>query len=275
MSDDRIGIVIPTFNRTLVIEAAESAAAALGSAEHVVVVDDGSTSRDALAALDQLRERGFTVHRQPNRGVAAARNAGLALLRTPYALALDSDDRMGPDAPGVAADILDADPDAVIVAGVGIEFTDDGACSEPLSPGAPTRDSMRHAEQTISNPSAFRVADWRRCGGYPEGLLVGEDWVFWMRLLKDGGHIVVTDTLFLHRRLHPGQVSERHIDPRERIKSTNLMLREQPDLYLAHPDELVDELIRLRETLAAYRHAYRHVDSAKAAVRRTLRRLGR
>ena len=52
----------------------------VGGAPRVVVVDDGSDDLDTIAALDALPD-GVELVRQPNRGVGAARNAGLLAVR--------------------------------------------------------------------------------------------------------------------------------------------------------------------------------------------------
>lgn len=266
-----MGVVIPVYNtRKLCLEAARSARAALGRANNIVIVDDGSTERATLESLAILESEGFRVVRQSNRGVSAARNAGLALMDVPYAFVLDSDDLLGIAAPAVAAAVLDESRDVVIVAGSGIEFTSDGDRSEPIPPGRPTRDSMRDGS-LIATASAFRVADWRNSGGFPEGLRMGEEWVFWMRLLRDGGSIAVADAIFVQRRLHAGQVTRGYADPRQAAWARNLVLNENPDLFLQHHDEVISELARVRALLAEYRHAYRHLDRLKSAVRGVVR----
>jgi Glycosyl transferase family 2 len=61
----------------------------------VIVVDDGSTD-DTFAAAQTVVERDGGHHieviRQSNRGVSAARNTGIAAVRTPYVGFLDGDD---------------------------------------------------------------------------------------------------------------------------------------------------------------------------------------
>src|SRR5204862_6409852 len=79
-----------------------------GGAPRVVVVDDGSDEEATLAALDDVADA-VEVLRQPNRGVCAARNAGLARTDTPYALVLDADDRLAPGALAALRAPLDAD----------------------------------------------------------------------------------------------------------------------------------------------------------------------
>lgn len=269
MLENRVGIVIPSFNSgTLVVEAAQSARECLGGPQNVIVVDDGSTDRRSRAALDSLRGAGFTVHRQANAGVGAARNRGLAHLATPYALALDSDDLIEPGAASIAADLLDIHADVVIVAGSGMNFSGSHPekASAPISPGELTREDMWRSNR-IATASVFRVRDWAACAGFPEGVAVGEDWVFWLRLLRGGGSIATSQTVFVRHRLHEHQTTRSRVDPRESAKALNLVLRENADLALARPEELIDELCRTREVLAAYRHAYRFVDRAKVRAK--------
>ena len=272
--EERVGIVIPTFNTgKLVAEAARSASQGLGSMDNVIVVDDGSTDRMTLAVVAELEESGYRILRQRNRGVSAARNAGLQLLDVPYAFALDSDDLIAADAPTIAAEIFDRDSDVAIVTGSGVEFAPDGYRSQPIPPpGLPTRESMMRLGSQIATASAFRVADWANSGGFPESVHIGEDWVFWMRLLRDGRRVAVADSTFVYRRFHPGQVTQAYVDPRENAKAKNLVMFENRDLALKEPDELLDELARLRLLLAEYRHAYRHADRLKTRVKTLLAR---
>jgi len=71
----------------------------LGAGEHeIVLVDDGSTDAspaicDGYAAAYPGRVR---VLHQPNCGVSAARNAGVAAARGEYVHFVDSDDRLVP-----------------------------------------------------------------------------------------------------------------------------------------------------------------------------------
>jgi succinoglycan biosynthesis protein ExoW len=101
-STPRIGVVIPYFQREagLLHRALASVAAQIHVPAQIVVVDDGSPlaadaeiSADLRAALPQL-----TVVRQSNRGVSAARNAGLDALGVEVSAValLDSDDLWQP-----------------------------------------------------------------------------------------------------------------------------------------------------------------------------------
>ena len=75
----------------------QSALDQAGGEPRVTVVDDGSTDETTRRELERLPER-VELIRQANRGVAAARNAGLGRVQTDYALVLDADDRLVPAA---------------------------------------------------------------------------------------------------------------------------------------------------------------------------------
>jgi len=91
---ERITIVIPVKDRAgqlnRLLDSVDAAAAGLGPAPRVIVVDDGSARPSDIARVAQAHHA--EVLRLPtNRGPAAARNAGLALVDTELAVFLDSD----------------------------------------------------------------------------------------------------------------------------------------------------------------------------------------
>jgi glycosyltransferase involved in cell wall biosynthesis len=86
-----VSVVVPCFNTERYI------AEALGSilAQHIdsvqiIVIDDGST--DGSAAIIRGYGEQIEYHKQPNGGICAARNAGIALARGTYLAFLDADD---------------------------------------------------------------------------------------------------------------------------------------------------------------------------------------
>lgn len=92
-----ISVVIPVHNR------AERIGACLQSvldqtlpAREAIVVDDGSVD-GTRTELEAFGDRIRTVHLESNRGVSAARNAGIAVARSPWIALLDSDDHWAPD----------------------------------------------------------------------------------------------------------------------------------------------------------------------------------
>src|SRR5690349_12872905 len=105
-----VTVVITNFNYGRYLgEAVASALEQEGGAPRVIVVDDGSTEPDTEAALAGLPQTVELV-RQPNAGLSAARNAGLARATTAFQIVLDSDDRLMPGALTALKRPLAADP---------------------------------------------------------------------------------------------------------------------------------------------------------------------
>ena len=107
----RIAVVIPCYNDgRLVVSAVDS----VDEPEPVelVVVSDGTTDPQTLAALDELEARGVHVVRKDNEGLGPARMAGVAASAAEFVFPLDADDMLLPGALTELADLLAADPRA-------------------------------------------------------------------------------------------------------------------------------------------------------------------
>ncbi|MCK2216973.1 glycosyltransferase [Actinomadura sp. ATCC 31491] len=112
----RVSLIVPCYNaaRTLRL-CLESVLAQTRLPDEIVVVDDASS--DGSAALAE--ELGCRVVRLPdNRGVSAARNAGVASTSGEVIFFLDSDVALRPDAVANALAILEEDPGVGCVHGV-------------------------------------------------------------------------------------------------------------------------------------------------------------
>ena len=93
-----ITVVIPTHNRqALLLRAVDSVLRQRDVIVDVVVVDDGSLdgSSDAIRRLPVPNVR--VIRHDRSRGVAAARNAGLAAAKAPWVAFVDDDDFWAPD----------------------------------------------------------------------------------------------------------------------------------------------------------------------------------
>ncbi len=84
-------VIIPTYNRwPLVGEAIESVLAQSFTSYEILVVDDGSTDESARLINDRYPKMRLIT--QTNRGVSAARNAGIRMAGARWLAFLDSDD---------------------------------------------------------------------------------------------------------------------------------------------------------------------------------------
>ena len=92
-----LSVIVPTYNGEDYLSAAlESIVAQSDPNIEVIVVDDGSTDRSA-DILKGFTDSRLTILTQKNRGVLAARNAGLAAATGEYIAFLDADDTWRPD----------------------------------------------------------------------------------------------------------------------------------------------------------------------------------
>ena len=91
----KVSVVIPCFNHGEFLPEAVCSATCIERDDiELIVVDDGSTDERTRKEMDALPAQGIKVIRQENKGLAAARNAGIAISRGEYILPLDADDRL-------------------------------------------------------------------------------------------------------------------------------------------------------------------------------------
>ena len=161
----------------------------------IVVVDDGSTDPATLACLERLGPD-VRVHRQANRGLPGARNAGFAAARGAYVLPLDADDWLEPDAIDRMLDALRERSDASFAfAHLRLEGERRGVLVKHYNA----------FEQLFLNQLPYcllmRRSLWERSGGYDETMRRGyEDWEFNIRLgLMGCAGVEVPAALFHYR----------------------------------------------------------------------------
>ena len=91
-----VSIIIPVFQvEEYLDDCLNSIVGQSYGALQVILIDDGSTDGSGKICDDWAKEDSrIEVHHQKNMGLAAARNAGLALAKGKYVLFIDSDDRV-------------------------------------------------------------------------------------------------------------------------------------------------------------------------------------
>ena len=217
MNED-VTVVITCFNYgAFLAESARSALSQEGGQPRVIVVDDGSTDAHTRAELERLPSQVELV-RKANAGVAAARNTGLRMAHSSYALALDADDLLAPDALLRLREPLEQDPQIGFSYGIMRFF---GAWEGVLTmpPYDPYRLLYRH---NIGPTGLIRRELLDDVGGYDSAFSGYEDWEFWLQALECGwrGRRVEAVTL-LQRRHGPS----RHLGARPRYHAIFRQLR--------------------------------------------------
>src|SRR6185503_2784773 len=111
-----ISIVIPCYNQAQYLgEAIQSVVDQAFPAKEIVVVNDGSTD-DTVAVAGRFP--GVRCITQEQRGLAAARNTGLAHCEGELVVFLDADDRLLPGALDAGARLMTADRSLAFAAGL-------------------------------------------------------------------------------------------------------------------------------------------------------------
>jgi glycosyltransferase involved in cell wall biosynthesis len=246
-------------------EALESLLAQAGGAPRIVVVDDGSTDPHTLAVLDDM-PAGVELVRQPNRGVSAARNAGLARVQTPYWLVLDADDRLAPGALAALRETLDRDERLGYAFGF-MRFFGDMSGIVRFPAFDPYRLLYRH---TIGLTALARIDVLRATGGYDAGFPHYEDWELWVHALAHGFEGRRIDAVALEYRRH---ADTKFAADRRRYRSAwRALRRKHAELYARR-----DELARRSALGPAGRAVYRYFwgprpvpAAAEAALHRLL-----
>ena len=91
-------IIIPTFNRAHILKRAIDSIFSQSFIEYeIVIVDDGSTD-NTQEVITAIKSDNLKYVLQQNKGVCAARNAGVAISNGSYLIFLDSDDTLKEEA---------------------------------------------------------------------------------------------------------------------------------------------------------------------------------
>ena len=208
----RISAIIPTHNRAaLVTEAVASATSQSGVDAEVIVVDDGST--DATAAqLNAAFADCIQLLRTPNRGVAAARNAGVAASRGDLIAFLDSDDLWLPGKLAAQAAFFTRHTDAQICQTEEIWMRNGVRVNPCAHHRKPNGDIFEASlQRCLVSPSAvmLRRSLFERAGGFDEALPVCEDYDLWLRIAQHTPVWLIDRPLVVKRGGHADQLSRR------------------------------------------------------------------
>lgn len=235
-------VVVPVYNTDFALlgELLRSVSASRLLPKEVILVDDGSREDYAVQLHEQAVEAlgegmPLRIHRQHNRGLAGARNAGLGLSRSEFTFFIDSDDVLLRNTLERAVTALRADPSLLAATGFAIHFThiDDlknGA--EALREGwfwkalgVPEARALSLLEnQYITSNVMVRTQPIREFGGWDESdRAVWEDWAFYARLAWSGKRFsLIPSAGYLYRNT-PASMSKtynRYFGRRRLVRNT-------------------------------------------------------
>lgn len=287
-----VSIIISCCNQARFLPDTIKSAASRDFPADVIVIDDGSTD-GAAAVLDGPQFPDVRYVRQSNRGLAAARNRGLAEALGDFLIFLDAGDRLLPGAIDAAARALSARPECVMAYGRCVLTGEDGTIWP--TPEPPAVLSGHHAALLRTNliwmpaMAILRRDAVVRAGGYGLGFDAAADYDLYLRLTSqrpvcDHGRLVAVcrrhsdatsseasrllrDTLAVMRRNQP-------TDPKLRI-AWDEGYRSWQEFYGTHLVEEIRAHLRARAPWPALRKATTLARLAPHVCRREIARKSR
>ena len=228
----RVSIIIPCFNHTTYLkQCVDSALAQTHDDVEVIFINDGSTDH----SLEIARTYGnrIKIINESNRGVAAARNAGLMNSSGDFILPLDADDWISPA-------YLEKTLALMADSKVGVVSTHmdyNGAWSNDWQSNDPTLERLLE-KNCVSVCSLIRREALLQTGGWNPRLNLGcEDWDLWIDIASRGWEIKILPEVLFHYRTHKVSMwthTAKRID--ECIATIHDL---HSDLYAKQPDIVV------------------------------------
>lgn len=213
----KVSVLLPVYNGLPYLgEAIESVLTQTFADFELIIIDDGSTDGSA-SVLGDFTDPRIHLYQQPNSGLPATLNRGIALARGEYIARQDQDDVSFPERFARQVAFLDGHRDVAMV----------GACAQ-IWEGAvctartlchPAQDAELRFELLFDNPFIhssvmIRRTAFEQVGVYSleESRLPPEDYELWSRLMKVFQVANLPDILLAYREI-PGSMSRTGSSP--------------------------------------------------------------
>ncbi|MBW2591027.1 MAG: glycosyltransferase [Deltaproteobacteria bacterium] len=245
-----VSVIIPTYNRGWILkEAIDSVLSQDFDDFELIVVDDGSTD-NTQDILDGYA-RDIIVLRQGNRGVSAARNAGIASASGLFIAFLDSDDLWLPGKLSRQVDYFNSNPNALI-------------CQTEelwIRNGKRVNPKNRHKKFSgmifkqslplcIVSPSAVMLKKslLDKTGVFDESLPACEDYDLWLRISCKYPVLLIDTPLIIKRGGHEDQLSKTPKLDKYRIQALKKIIESS----LLSQDQHIDAVKMLNKKCEIY-----------------------
>jgi glycosyltransferase involved in cell wall biosynthesis len=190
IGEGKVSIVIPCHDQGTQVREAVASIEQVHNANllEMIVVDGGSSDVKTRKILDELEQEGHYVLTEPNRGLGAARNAGIRRAKGEFILPLGSDSRLRDAYLNEGVSLLKNNIRLGVVYADAEYFGD--------------RTGRSHVQEFdllsmirgnfIDACALFRKNLWEKVGGYDEQMpwTGWEDWDFWLRVAYRQGTFV-------------------------------------------------------------------------------------
>ncbi len=238
-----IEAVITSFNQgTMILEAVESLCAQTLLPQKIIIVDDGSTDEGSIRVLKNLENKAglpipVMIQYQENRGVSAARNAGIQKAQAPMVLVLDGDDKLKPEYIEYVSQMLLGNPSMVAASSWMHTF---GTLDSVVCPLGGKINAFL-SRNCCPATHILRRDVFEQCGGYDESMRSGfEDWDFFLSMLETSPEslIGIVDKPLIQYRTAPASSNVKSME--KRLGLMRFIIEKHKDSYHGH---MVDALL--------------------------------
>jgi glycosyltransferase involved in cell wall biosynthesis len=232
MEPNLVSCIIPVFNGELYLrEALESVFEQTYRTTEVVVVDDGSTDETPnIAASFQSR---VTYIRQDNQGPATARNTAIRAARGEFIAFLDCDDLWEPEKLARQIDRLKQQPE------IDLLFTQfQHFWVSDLADEAKQFEGQQMAQPLaayLMSSLLVRHTAFDKFGVFEDGMRINENMLWFLRAAEKDAAIEVLPDVLTKRRLHSGNITRKHMNDGEFLKTFFPLLKAWRDYQRRHP----------------------------------------
>lgn len=259
-----ISVIIPSYNcADFLSESVNSVFTQSFADLEIIVVDDGSTDNTSEVMSQYESDPRIRFIQQQNRGLPAARNAGVAESRGEYIAALDADDALEPTA---LEEMLAATRNAhaswciIDILKFWENYTEIQRTQLPadgLKFGILREDFIRRA--MFLNKSALE-----RVGLWDPEMKMREDWDLNIRLIRAGEkHVYLPRPLYRYRK-RPGSITTG--DPKRLLAYTEQLLRKHHKQLADAGDPAIGEIYAEHMWDLARQHFYRRKDLLRTSA---------
>ncbi|GEO03222.1 glycosyl transferase [Adhaeribacter aerolatus] len=226
-----VSVVVPCFNQAQYLsEAVESIINQSYLNWECLIINDGSVDNTETVALKLCKKDArIKYFRKDNGGLSNARNYGIIHSNGEFILPLDADDKIDIDYLNLAVNkLLENSQIKVVYCRAEFFGTQTGEWRMPL---------YNFKElllfNTIFCSAVYRRKDYDNTLGYDETLKYGgEDWDFWISLLKNGGEVFRLDSVqFYYRKKEISMHTQLVGDKAKEQYTNNIIFNKNYELY--------------------------------------------
>jgi glycosyltransferase involved in cell wall biosynthesis len=222
LSRGRVAAVIPVFRAGFLADALRSVMRQTRPPDEVIVVDDGSPDREAIAAAVASFGNRVRLIEQPNQGAAAARNRGMAATTAEYVALLDADDEWYPAFLQEQLATLNAHPEIDLIYSDGLITGQTGLAGQRFMQSCPsvgpvTLEALLAQRCTVLlSGVVMRRRAALAVGGFDLAIRRGQDFDLWLRMAHQGSQLAYTSQVLVLRRIHDENLSGTSVNEQER-----------------------------------------------------------